>query len=148
MVCNNLDVDLIGIDLINEVGISYNAKVQQVFSLSDKPNILQMPGENTSNTFSTSILKVRYTGQLTPFSTLVATIASPRHRYVTGGPTLVSFDQHGVCKVAITDMAPYVITLLKNEFIGTLDQWTDVDTPISLDHKVVYKCIHKLEAKT
>ena len=38
MVCNNLDIDLIGIDLINELGISYDAKAQQVFSISDKPS--------------------------------------------------------------------------------------------------------------
>ena len=42
MLGNNLDVDLIGIDLINKLGISYDAKTQQVFSTSDEPNILQV----------------------------------------------------------------------------------------------------------
>ena len=39
MVCN-LDIDLIGIDLINKLGISCNAKAKQVFSISDEPDIL------------------------------------------------------------------------------------------------------------
>ena len=47
MVCNNLDIDLIGIDLINDLGISYDAKAQQVFSISDEPNVLKVTGETT-----------------------------------------------------------------------------------------------------
>ena len=43
MVCNNLDIDL-----INELGISYDAKAQQVFSISDEPNVLKVTGERNS----------------------------------------------------------------------------------------------------
>ena len=148
MLGNNLDVDLIGIDLINNLGISYDAKTQQVFSTSDEPNILQVTGEHTILAFSTQVLMVRFTVQITPLTTPVATIVSPRHRHLTGGPALVSFDNKRVCKVAITNTAPYAINLGQNEFISTLHQWTDVDTPIPLDHKVMDKFIHKLETKT
>ena len=121
MVCNNLDVDLIGIDLISELGIAYDAKAQQVFSISDELDILQVTGETELPALRTSVVTVRYTGNLTPFTTPVATIASPHHRHLTGGPALVSFNHNKVCKVAITNTAPYPVTLRQNEFIGALD---------------------------
>ena len=107
-----------------------------------------MTGENTLSAFSMLIRTVRYPGQLTLFTTPVATIVPPRHRHITGGPALVSFDHNRVCKVAITNTAHYALMLLQNEFIGTLDKWTDVNTPIPLDNKVVNQFIHKLETKT
>ena len=39
IVCN-LDIDLIRIDHINELGISFHAKAKHVFSISDEPDIL------------------------------------------------------------------------------------------------------------
>ena len=133
MVCNHLDIDLIGIDLINELGISYDAKAQQVFSISDEPNVLKVTGETTLKELQTSVVNVRNTGNLTPYSTPVVTIASPHHRHLIRGPAIVQFNQNKVCKVAITNTAPYPITLRQNEFIGALDQWTGVEQPIPLD---------------
>ena len=148
MVCNELDIDLIGIDLINELGISYDAKAQQVFSISDEPNVLKVTGETTLKELQTSVVKVRYTGPLTPFATQVVTIASPNHRHLMGGPAIVEFNKNKVCLVAITNTAPYPITLRQNEFIGALDQWTEVGEPVPLDQKVIDQFIHKLETKT
>ena len=102
-----------------------------------------MTGETELQALHTSVVTVRYTGNLTPFTTPVATIASPHHRHLIGGPALVSFNHNKVCKVAITDTAPYPITLRQNEFIGALHQWTDVGEPLPLDQKD-----HKLETKT
>ena len=52
--------------------------------------------------------------------------------------------------MAITNTAPYPITLRRNEFIGSLDQWSpdEVGEPIPLDQVAVDKFIHKLETKT
>ena len=135
-------------DLTNELCISYNAKAQQVFSISDEPNFLKVTGETELKALHTSVVMVRYTENLTPFTTLVAMIAPPHHRHIIGGPALVSFNQNKVCKVAITNTAPYPITLCQNEFIGALDQWTDVDDPLPLEQKMIDQFIHKLDTKT
>ena len=150
MVCDHLDLDLIGIDLINELGISYDAKAQQVFTISEEPNALQTTGEVELPALQTSVITARYTGHLTAYTTPVVTIAPPQHRHVTGGPAIVTFNEHNVCQVAITNTAPYPITLRRGEFLGSLDQWSrnDMGEPIPLDHKVVNQFIHKLEAKT
>ena len=50
--------------------------------------------------------------------------------------------------MAITNTAPYPITLGQNEFIGALDQWTDVDDPLPLEQKMIDQFIHKLDTKT
>lgn len=85
MVCNNLDIDLIRIDLINEFGISYDARTQQVFSISDISDTWQVTGETTISTFSTVVTTVRFMGDnIIPFTTPVAAITSPRHRHLTG----------------------------------------------------------------
>ena len=85
---------------------------------------------------------------MTPFATQVVTIASPSHRHLIGGPAIVEFNKNKVCLVAITNTAPYPITLRQNEFIGALDQWTEVGEPVPLDQKVIDQFIHKLETKT
>ena len=131
IVYNNLDIDHISLNLINELHISYDAIAKQVFSISNEPNILQVTKDQTISAFSSSVIDVHFTGLLTPFTTPLASIASPRNQHLTGGPTVFSFDsQRHVCKVAITNTAPYAISLRQNKFFGTLDQWTEVDTPI------------------
>lgn len=77
MVCANLDVNLDGIYLINDFGISYDAKTQQVFSIANSPDILQTTGEVTIPAYTTLITTVKFTGEIVPFATPMATIASP-----------------------------------------------------------------------
>lgn len=62
VLCSNLDVDLLGIDIINELGISYDAKTQDVFSIADVPDT----GEVLIPAFSTSVITVKNTVEITP----------------------------------------------------------------------------------
>lgn len=41
MVCSNLDVDLLGIDVMKKSGITYFAKSPQVFSIASMPDVWQ-----------------------------------------------------------------------------------------------------------
>ena len=60
---------------------------------------------------------------------------------------MVEFNDHRFCYLALTNTAPYSVTIGRNQFIGELDQWTNVDDPRSLDQDIVTKFINKLETK-
>ena len=119
-------------------------RFNKVFIISDEPDILQVTGETIILAFSTQVLTVLYTGQITPFTTSVVTIVPLCHRHLTRGPATVYFDSKQVCIVAITN----TLCLLQNEAVSTLDHWTNVNEPIPLAHEFVEKFIHKLETKT
>ena len=84
MVCEHLDLDLIGIDLINELGISYDARAQQVFSISKEDNVLVSTGEVELPGLQTSVITAWISGHITAYKTPVVTIAPPQHPHLTG----------------------------------------------------------------
>ena len=147
MVCDHLDNDILGIDLIHDLGMSYNAKAQQIFTISDVDDQLVATGENTNSRFSTTTITAKYTGHIDPYDTHEATVMSTRLRHLQGGPALVRFNDHRVCYLAITNTAPYSVTIGLNEFIGGLDQWNNAADPQPLDQDIVTKFITKLETK-
>ena len=51
LVCEHLDDDILGIDLINALGMSYDAKAQQIFTISDIQDQLIATGETTISPF-------------------------------------------------------------------------------------------------
>lgn len=55
---------------------------------------------------------------------------------------------HRVCKLAVSNTAPYAVYLGRQEFICSLEQWKDVGVPKELDQRMVDQFIHKLETKT
>ena len=104
-------------------------------------------GETTITPFHTVTITAKYTGRIYPYATHVATVLSRRLRHLQGGPALVEFNDHRVCYLALTNTAPYSVTIGRNEFIGELDQWTNVDDPRPLDQDIVTKFINKQETK-
>ena len=72
---------------------------------------------------------------------------SRRLRHLQGGPALIKFNDHKVCRIAVTNTAPYSVTIGRHEFIGGLDQWNNVDEPRPLDSETVTKFINKMETK-
>ena len=147
MACEHLDGDILGIDLINELGMSYNAITQQVFAISDAKDTLVATGKVTIGPISTKVVMARYTGHINPLATHVAPVMSSRIRHLQGGPAIVKFPDHKICKLAITNTPPYKVNFGRNEFIGGLDQWTRVESPQPLDPQIVEKFISKWEMK-
>ena len=129
MVCKNLDLDLLGIDIVNDLGISFDAKTQQVFSISEVPGTLHAMGDSDITAFSTRIITAQLDGEWESFSTPVATISSPRHCHLTGDPALVTLNRNWVCSIALTNTAPNYINIGRNKFIGTVEQLKNVNEP-------------------
>ena len=77
----------------------------------------------------------------------VAAILSPRHWHLLGGPGLDTLEKQKISRVAITNTATYPLEIGQNDFIGALDQWTDIGKPQALE-QMVKKFKTKLEAKT
>ena len=134
MACEHLDDDILGINLIHDLGMSYDAKAQEIFTISDDQDQLVATGETTISPFSMTTITAKYTGH-------AATFMSTRLRHLQGGPALVKFNDHRVCYLAITNTAPYSVTIGRNEVIGGLDD------PRPLDQDIVTKFISKLETK-
>ena len=86
-------------------------------------------GKTTISPFSTTTITAKCTGHIDPYATKVATVMFRRLRHIQGGPALVKFNDHQVCYLAVTNTAPYLVTIGRNEFIGGLDQWTNIDDP-------------------
>ena len=104
-------------------------------------------GETTISPFSTTTITAKYTGHIDPYATHVVTVMSPKLRHLRGGPALVKFNDRRVCYLAVTNTAPYLVTIGRNEFISGLDQWNNLDEPQPLDQDIVTKFINKLETK-
>ena len=127
--------------------MSYDAKAQQIFAISDMEDQVIATGETTISAFSTTTLTARYTGHVDPYATPVVTVMSRRLRHLQGGPALVKFNDIGICRIAVTNTALYSVTIGRHEFIGGLDQWHNVDEPRLLDTDVVTKFIHNWKLK-
>ena len=100
----------------------YDAKAQQILTILDMEDQLIATGETTISAFSTTNITAKFTGH-------VVTVMSRRLRHLQGGPALVKFNDNNVCRIAVTNSAPYSVTIGRHEFIGGLDQWTNVDQP-------------------
>ena len=133
LVCERLDDDILGIDLIDALGMSYDAKAQQIFTISDMEDQLIATGETTISPFSTTTITAKYTGHIDPYATHVVTVMSQRLRHLQGGPALVKFNDLKTCRIAVTNTAPYSVTIGRQEFIRGLDQWNNVNEPQPLD---------------
>ena len=60
MVCQHLEQDILGIDLINDLGLSYDAKTQQVFAISRVPDTLVVTSQTTIQPFSTAVVFAQF----------------------------------------------------------------------------------------
>ena len=147
MVCKHMDDNILGIDLINDLGMSFDTNTQQVFAISKVPDSLVAIGQTTIQPFSTAIVHAPYTGHLDPQTIPVVTILSTQNRHLQGGPAIVKFNYQKVCQLEVTNTAPYEVTIGQNEFICALDQWTGTDQPIPLREEMVKKFISKVETK-
>ena len=56
MVCEYLEQDILGIDLINKLVLSYDDRSQQVFALSKIPDTLVITGQTTIQPFLTAVV--------------------------------------------------------------------------------------------
>ena len=106
-----LDNDILGIDLINDLGMSYNAKTQQVFAISQTPETLVATSETNIQPLSMAIIHSRYTGHLNSVATHLVTILSTQNQHLQGGPALVKFNNNNVCQLAITNTALYPVMI-------------------------------------
>ena len=147
MVCEHLDNNILGIDFINDLGMSYDASAQHVFSILEAKQTLIATGEISIGPFSTEVITARYTGHINPFATHVATVMSPQLRHLLGGPALVEFNNNKICQLAITNVAPYEINITRKKFIGGLHQWISMDPPQPLSPQLMEKLISKLVTK-
>ena len=64
------------------------------FSISNVLGTLRATGDITIPALATRIITAQLKGKLEPFSTPVATVSSPRHRHLTGGPALITINQN------------------------------------------------------
>ena len=89
MVWKHLDDNILSIDLINDLGMSYDAKIQQVFCYFKSEGHL---GRHRRNVHLT-LFHARYMGHIDPYATQLAIVLSPLVRHLQGGPGLVKFNK-------------------------------------------------------
>ena len=106
VVCEHLDDHILGIVLIHDLGMSYDAKAQQIFTISDVKDLLVATGEITICPFSTTTITAKYRGHIDPCATHMATVMSTRLWHLQGGPAFIKFNDHPVCYLAVTNTAP------------------------------------------
>ena len=59
LVCEHLDDDILGINLIHDLGMSYSAKAQQIVNTLDVKEQLVETGETTISPFSTTTITAK-----------------------------------------------------------------------------------------
>ena len=131
-VANNIELCLIGTPFLQAFNLSYDADQQEIFAVNPDSATLTVGATYTWGPYETRVIGARFLGHTQSFTTQIATLGNPDYGSLIGGPAITSVDQNGICQIAVTNSAPFEVTIPKNTPIGTLEQLHNVD-PILLD---------------
>jgi hypothetical protein len=110
-VCGQVGDNLMGIDLINKLGLLYRASTNSLFVITmDEEGWLVTRQETTFKPQSVTILNLRTPGGKVKPDKEERIIVQVEHwsfPNLTGGPALATRRTNGHCVVAITNVAPY-----------------------------------------
>ncbi len=130
------------------MGLSYDAEVQQVFSVTHMPNhYLSCTQDVDFAPHQTKVIRVQAHGNLPAFTHVLATVAHPDHHTLFGGPALTSVDQQNLCTIMITNSGPYEVNLQRGSPLGTLEFLSSDEELIPVAGKNIDHLIQVITAK-
>ena len=108
-VCNRVTDNLMGIELIHNLGLSYNSQTNTLFAIRKEDNWATTRHEVHFKPQSVTIITLR-THPTDKDTRVIATTEPGAFPTLIGGPALVERRAEGTCTMAITNVAPYEVT--------------------------------------
>lgn len=148
-VCEKINDNCFGIGLIHELKVSFDGATNTLYALTKektaKENHLILNRETTfpANSVTIVFLKTQETN-LPHAQTMLATIQADAAPTLIGGPALTQVLPDGRCLVAVSNIAPFAITLERQEFMGTIEPVEHSSQPTPLDGPAVSKILRKM----
>ena len=131
MVCANLEYNIIGMPMINQLGLSYDAHNHQIFAIDAVSDALVVTSDTLIEAHQTRFVRARFGGEVQPFTTAIAQIHHPNYSTIIGGPAITKIEDGNLCPIAITNTGPADILIKRNDLIGTLEQIPGINNPSS-----------------
>ena len=83
--------------------------------------MLSLQKETKFLPLTTQLVKIKFHRQTEAFAPHIATIFSDQTKLLQGGPALISITDDGFCTIAVTNCAPYEITLNRGSLIAIVE---------------------------
>jgi hypothetical protein len=132
--------NLMGIDLINKLELSYRASTNSLFAITmDEEGWLVTRQETTFKPQSVMILNLRTPGgkvKLEKEDRILVQVEHGSFPTLTGGPALATWRTNGHCTVAITNVAPHEVFCPQNTPLVRMDRLASGVQPTKMDARV------------
>jgi hypothetical protein len=144
-VCEKVNDNCFRIPLINHLEISFDGATNALYAITKgqaEENQLVLNRETTfpANSVTLVFLKTQETHFTQP-KPMLATIQAETAPTIIGGPALTKVLPDGRCLVAVANVAPYAVTLQRQEFMGTIEPIPADNPPIPLHGPTVSKIL-------
>ena len=121
-VCDKVTDFILGIDFIEKHCLQYDTLSRSIYFASTPQNaVLSLSKAITFPSLSTIVVKTKFNGHATPFTPHIATISCSQSKLLQGGPALVSVSDDGFCTIAVTNCAPYDISVARGSIVGYIE---------------------------
>jgi hypothetical protein len=121
-VVDKMEHSLIGINGLQMLDLSYDAKAKEIFTIDHHTNLVSLLSDVTIPAHQTRIIKGRFHGLAESFATQIVTIQNSSHPTLIGGPGITQIDEDGRCTISLTNAGPVDLALGRGDIVGCIDQ--------------------------
>ena len=111
-VCDKITDLIIGVDFIQIHKLAYDCTSRSVH-WNNEPHapVLTLREETTFEPLTTTLINTKFLGRFDTIAPKIVSVFSIDDELIQGGPALVNVSESGLCTIAVTNCAPYPITL-------------------------------------
>ena len=121
-VVDKMEHSLIGVNGLQMLDLSYDAKAREIFTVDDQTNLVSLLSDVVIPAHQTRVVKGRFHGSVESFATQIATIQKADCPTLIGGPGITQIDDNGRCTISLTNAGPVDLALGRGDFVGSIDQ--------------------------
>ena len=120
-VCDKVTDLIIGVDFIQIHKLAYDCTSRSVHWNSEPhAPVLTLREETVFEPLTTTLVTTKFLGKRDKTSPQIVSVFSIDDDLIQGGPALVNVLENGLCTIAVTNCAPYPITIKRGSVIGLL----------------------------
>ena len=122
-VCDKITDLITGVDFIQIHKLAYDCTSRSVH-WNNEPHapVLTLREETTFEPLTTTLINTKFLGRFDTIAPKIVSVFSIDDELIQGGPALVNVSESGLCTIAVTNCAPYPITLKRGSVIGLIEE--------------------------
>jgi len=145
-VMENLSDNLIGIDFMHKHGLYYDPR-KRIISFDDGvPNSLTCTKDYTIEALTSQLITVHYHGMKIEDNLAIATVFSPKNKFISGEPGLIKIDSNNCARILVNNCAPFDIKMDRKDIIGWVEH-TEETNPLELNDQVLSSVISDIQQR-